>query len=180
MPFIAPLALSTLAVLIAAAPESGAPSQPAPASDAIEKIAAYAGTWHVHLEYVATKYSKARVDDSTLRNDCRRSGGYFSCNQYVNGTSVVLLTFTYDAAHALYHSYQIPPDGGAPHEGSLTIAGDTWTFPWTDKDGGATVYFRVVNVFSDPDTIRFRQEFSSDGEHWTVSGTGEEHRIAPL
>ena len=56
---------------------------------------AYAGTWKVNGERFATAHSDVGKDDTTLRNDCWKSGGYVACNQYVNGESKVLLVFTY-------------------------------------------------------------------------------------
>jgi hypothetical protein len=64
----------------------------------IEKIAAYAGSWSIHIEHLATAYSKASDEHTQLRNDCWRSGGYFACDQYVEGVSKVLIVFTFDAA----------------------------------------------------------------------------------
>jgi hypothetical protein len=37
--------------------------------------------------------------------------------------------------------------------------------------------FRVVNVFLTPDRIDFRQEFSTDGVHWTAMAHGTETRV---
>jgi hypothetical protein len=148
------------------------------AADGIEKIAAYAGTWKIVIDHVATPYSKAGHEESTLRNDCWRSGGYFACNQYVNGESKVLLVFTYDAEADRYTSYPVPPDGSAAGKGVLEIHGNTWTYPWETKDGEKTTYFRVVNVFTAPDTIEFRQEFSTDKVTWTPMAHGREKKIA--
>ena len=53
-----------------------------------------------------------------------------------------------------------------------------WTFPWETKDAEKTTYFRVVNVFTAPDTIEFRQEFSTDKIKWTLMAHGEEKKIA--
>ena len=144
----------------------------------IEKIAAYAGSWSIHIEHLATPYSKASDEHTQLRNDCWRSGGYFACNQYVDGASKVLLVFIYDAAAGNYTSYQIPTDGGAAGSGKLEIRGSVWTFPWETKEAEKTTYFRVVNVFTAPDTIEFRQEFSTDKIKWTLMAHGEEKKIA--
>jgi len=72
----------------------------------------------------------------------------------------------------------VPTDGSAATSGELLISGDTWVYPWQDKDGAKTVYLRVVNTFVDSDTIRYRQEFSLDKRHWTVASTGIERRLS--
>jgi len=145
----------------------------------LSTITAYAGQWKSHLVYYATAFSKAHVDDTSLKNVCWRSAGYYACDQFVNGPSKALIVFTYDAPHDIYHTYGIPTDGTPASSGKLVISGNTWTYPWHYRDHGKTVYGRVVNVFRDPNTIEFRQEFSLDQKHWTLTGRGIEHRISP-
>ncbi|HEV2215498.1 MAG TPA: hypothetical protein VGR64_09425 [Terracidiphilus sp.] len=149
--------------------------QPATGIDAVQ---AYRGTWKVETEHFNTAHSKAGQESRTLHNDCWRSGGYFACNQYVDGDSKVLIVFTYDATAKVYHSYQIPQGGGEPGHGTMTIAGNEWTFPWQMKDGDTTTYFRVVNVFDGPDRIEYRQEYSPDKVHWTSMARGTETRVS--
>ena len=96
----------------------------------------------------------------------------------VDGASKVLLVFTYDAAAGSYTSYQIPTDGGAAGSGKLEIQGNVWTFPWEVKDAEKTTYFRVVNAFTAPDTIAFRQESSTDKIKWTLMAHGAEKKFA--
>jgi len=140
----------------------------------IEAIRAYEGTWTGNLQYFDTPHSKASTEKSILRNDCWKSGGYFACNQYVNGESKVLLVFTYDESKNEYTSYQIPPGGAAAGSGKLLIEGNRWTFPWETGEGPNKTYFRVVNIFTSPDRIEFRQEYSTDQVHWTLMGQGTE------
>jgi hypothetical protein len=144
----------------------------------IETIAAYAGTWTTDIDHVTTPYSKVGHEHTQLRNDCWRSGGYFACNQYVDGVSKALLVFTYDAASKSYTSYPIPPDGSAAGQGKLEIKGNVWTFPWQTKYGDKTTWFRVVNVWVKPDRIEFRQEFSTDNVKWTEMAHGVEVKTA--
>ena len=151
--------------------------QPAPKASGVAVIQAYAGTWKVEIEHLDTKFSKAGKDSSTLENHCWLSDEYYSCHQYVNGKGVAFLVFTYTGKDDVYHSYVIPSDGNDAHLGTLLIKGDTWTYPWEDKDdSGKHYYFQVVNVWSSPDTIEFRQEFSEDKAHWTLSAKGHEVR----
>lgn len=142
----------------------------------IQKMLAYQGAWKIETEHFATRFSKAAKESSTLRNDCWRSAGYFVCDQFVNGESKDLIVFTYDARDDTYNSYSVPAAGGGGGSGKLTIKGNVWTFPWEDKQDGKTVYFRVVNTFTAPGTIEYRQEFSEDNVHWTVTAKGFEHK----
>jgi hypothetical protein len=143
----------------------------------IEKIQAYQGTWKIETEHFDTRFGKAAKESSTLRNDCWRSAGYFVCDQFVNGESKDLIVFTYDAKDDTYNSYSLPAGGGAGGGGKLVITGNVWTFPWEQKEDGKTIYFHVVNTFTAPGTIEYRQEFSEDKVHWTVTAKGLEHKL---
>lgn len=147
----------------------------APAVSGLDKIEAYAGTWKTEAEHFSTPYSKAGQETTTLKNDCWRSGDFYACHQIVNGKSAALLVFTYDATSGIYHSYAIPANGGEPGlGGELIIKGNVWTFPWQFIDKGKTIYFRVINVFTTPHTIEYRQEYSADKLHWTLMAKGFE------
>ena len=143
----------------------------------IDTIMAYAGTWKVSGERFATAHSDAGKEDTTLRNDCWKSGGYVACNQYINGESKVLLVFTYSDLTKMYTSYPIPKDGEAAGAGRLQIVGNVWTFPWEVSQNGVNTYFHVVNVFKDHDHIDYAQEFSPDNVHWTKMAQGTETRV---
>jgi hypothetical protein len=150
-------------------------TQSSPTAD-IDPLWAYAGTWQVTIDHFDTAHSKALHEQTNLRNSCWKDGGYLACNQYVDGVSKVLIVFTYTGKNGLYTSYQIPPLGDEPGKGKLVIEGNTWTFPWQTGEGDKTTLFRVVNVFLTPDKIDFRQEFSTDGTHWTAMAHGIETR----
>lgn len=169
----------TIAVPAALALLAGAGIAPQAARAAeIDAIAAYDGTWKAHIVHVKTALSEARTDDSTIRNECRRSPGYAACEQAVDGDTKALLVFTYDPKQKTYTSHVFPTAEGAQMgSGTLVIAGNTWTFPWQDRAGGKDVYVRIVNTFADPDTIQFREEFSYDNHRWTVTATGTERRL---
>lgn len=153
-------------------------AEPASKAAGIDAIRVYEGSWQITIEHLDTAHSKAGSEKTSLRNDCWKSGGYFACNQYVNGESQVLLVFTYNPAKNVYTSYNIPQGGKDAGVGTLLIDGDTWTYPWESSEGGKKTWYRVVNVFSGPDRIAFRQEFSEDNVHWTVMARGDERRVA--
>ena len=150
---------------------------PQQATAGIDAIMAYAGTWKVEGTRFATAHSDASKEDTTLRNDCWKSGAFVACNQYVNGDSKVLLVFTYNDKQQMYTSYPIPQSGEFVSPGKLQIIGNVWTFPWQVTQGGATTYFHVVNVFTTADHIDYVQEFSTDNVHWTTMAKGSETKI---
>src|SRR5260370_27833470 len=69
---------------------------PADKPAGIDVLRAYEGTWEITIDHLDTAQSKASHEKTSLRNDCWKSGGYFACNQYVDGESKVLLVFTYN------------------------------------------------------------------------------------
>ena len=167
--------VTSLATLLAS---SAVPSAANAGAGGMETIAAYRGTWIVRIVHHKTRYSKARTESSTVRNDCWRSVEYYACHQFADGKSAALIVYTYDATHDVYHTHAIVPGAASAPGGVLKIAGRTWTYPWQDTDDrGKTVFVRIVNTFRDPNTIDFRQEFSTDDAHWTRTADGVEHRL---
>lgn len=70
------------------------------------------------------------------------------------------------------------PSGLAAGRGELEIAGDHWTYSSKyQDDSGKTIYHHTTNIFTGKDKIHYEQSESTDGEHWTVKGGGDEVRI---
>lgn len=167
-------AIASIAIACVGLAQSAA--QPSPTAD-IDPLWVYAGTWAVTIDHFDTAHSKALHEQTTLRNACWKDGGYLACNQYIDGVSKVLIVFTYTGKNGVYTSYQVPPLGDEPGKSRLIVEGNAWTFPWQSGEGDKTTYFRVVNVFLTADKIDFRQEFSTDGVHWTAMAHGIETRV---
>lgn len=156
----------------------GAPAAAADnGGDAIGKIGVYAGAWKSRIVHYQTTYTKARIENLAVRNDCWRSSSYYVCDQFVNGKSAAFIVYTYNASQRLYHLQVISKDGNPPVSGVLTIEGNTWTFPWQYSDKGKVVFIRIVNIFSNRDTIDFHEGFSFDKIHWTATADGVERRV---
>ena len=169
--------LSIILLIALASIASLAYAAPAPAG--LDKIAAYDGTWKGATEHFNTPYSKAGHETATIHNDCWRNGDFYVIHQTVNGKpEAVLSVYTYDTKADLYHVYGIPVSGDDPGPaGKLIIKGSVWTFPWQYTDKGKTVYFRVVNTWSSPRTIEYRQEYSADKIHWSMMAKGYEVKV---
>jgi hypothetical protein len=164
---------SCIALCIAASAVSAAPSTNA----GITVLETYAGTWKMQTVRVDTTFSKAGKEATTLHNDCWRSGDFYACNQYVDGESRALVVFAYNAKDGSYLSYPIAIGSDIAHAGKLIISGNVWMFPWEATDKGKTTHFRVVNTFTSPEAIEFRQEYSEDGEHWVQMASGHERKV---
>lgn len=178
--FLIPILSFCLAMSVAqaAAPAAASAAPPAAASGTgLDVIAAYAGTWQTDIRYQDTPYSKKYEAKYQLHNDCWRSAGYYACDQVVDGKSQALVVFTYDPAKG-YATYPIPAGGSSTiHAGRLMIDGKAWTFPWQTSKGGKTTYFHVINTWTSPDGIDFRQEYSEDGKQWQTMAEGHETRV---
>lgn len=148
----------------------------APAAAGLDALSAYAGVWQTEIHYLDTPYSQRRDTTYELRNDCWRSAGFYACDQFVGGESKALVIYTYDPGHG-YSSYPIPVGTTEVHVGHLDIQGKVWTFPWKTIKDGKTTYFHVTNTWDSPDSIGFRQEYSADGQQWTLMAQGHETRI---
>lgn len=148
----------------------------ASAATGIDKISAYNGTWKSQTVSFATPYSKPGKESLTIKNQCWRTANYYACEQFVDGKSSALSVYTYNSKDDVYSVYGVPSDGSDAHRGKLIIKDNVWTFPWQEQQQGKTIYFQVVNVFTSPTTIEYRQEFSSDNIHWTVMSKGSEQR----
>ena len=175
--FLCLCALGALTLLCR--PTAGqASSQAKAAEPGVDVIWNYAGTWNTEINHLDTPYSKASKEAHKLENDCWKSGAYVACRQIVDGDPKILLVFTYNDKDRSFTSYQIPAHGGDAHSGKFQVEGNSWIFPWESTEGGKTTYFRVVNVWSSPTTIEFRQEYSSDQKTWTQMATGHEVKTA--
>ncbi len=147
----------------------------APQSE-LDRLAVFAGTWKSDAQNFDTPYSTAATVSSTLVNQCWKAGAFFVCNQAVNGISRVLLVFSYKGGDTYWIS-EVPADTGHAASSTVIVSGGVWTFPGQSTKLGQTTYFRTVDIFNGTDGIDFREEFSTDNEHWTLMSQGHETRV---
>lgn len=83
--------------------------------------------------------------------------------------------FIPDAPPGHYHTQIVLSDGAAlGPPGTLTIAGDHWTY--LGKPDAKGIRYRTINVFSSRDRIHFVSARSPDDKTWTVTMAGNEMR----
>ena len=148
----------------------------ADSAQGLDRLTPFAGTWKSVGQNVDTIYSKAGDISSTLVNQCWKTGSFFVCNQSVNGASRVMLVFAYIGGDSFSVTY-VPADGSRAINGKLIVDGGVWTYPGEQNKLGETTYFRTVDIFSNSDNIDFREEFSTDNEHWTLMSSGHQTRV---
>lgn len=113
-----------------------------------------------------------------LTNVCGRIGEYFGCQQTIDGRigSLIIFVPAKEAGH--YYTQSVLPEGWATGRGELEIRADRWTFQSKEADGAKTVYYRTTNTFSGKDRIHYEMFQSTDGQHWTATGSGDELRAS--
>lgn len=133
----------------------------------------YSGTWRI-----TKKGQTAGAKPDELVNQCALIGKYFSCQQSVNGAVSALLLFVPGKTSGQFYTQSVLPDGRAAGRGELSVEGDKWTFLSNWNQGGKTIFYRTVNVFSGKTQIHFEQQESTDNKDWKTTGAGEEVRVA--
>jgi hypothetical protein len=141
------------------------------ASDAYAPLALYEGSWTLKKNAAGTE-----AKPENIVNHCTRLGPYFMCEQVVNGGESNLIVFIPREQAGQYYTQAITKEGKAAGRGDLVIDGNRWTYSGKGEQGGKTTYYRTVNVFTGRDHIHYEQAESSDGEHWTVTASGDEAR----
>lgn len=129
----------------------------------------YKGNWEV-------RSAGAKADK--LSNECNLIGKYFACQQTVNGKLSALIIFIPADKPGHYYTQAVLPEGWAAGRGELEIEGDHWTYRSKATEKDKTTYYRTTNVFSGKDNIHFEISESPDGEHWTLTKSGDEARTA--
>ncbi|MEO6966714.1 MAG: hypothetical protein ABI076_12605 [Acidobacteriaceae bacterium] len=74
------------------------------------------------------------------------------------------------------HSNNIPIEYTFSYSGA-TAANNGLPYLWHEIDKGKMTYFSVLNVFTTPDTIEFRQEYSQDRVRLTRMATGHDQPL---
>jgi len=171
-----PLFLFPCLLVASAAVSAAQPNSSAPGAAGLDALGAYAGSWRADAQFLDTPYSQKHGSSYELRNDCWRSAGFYTCDQFVGGESKALVIYTYDAARG-YSSHPILPGAEAVHVGHPDMQGKVWTFPWKAIKDGKTAYFHVTYTWESPGNIGFRQEYSSDGRRWILMAQGHETRV---
>jgi hypothetical protein len=142
--------------------------------DPYARLKLYEGSWQINISVPDKK-------SDHLVNRCARTGTFFSCEQELNGKTAALVIFLpleHSGASALeYRTLAVLPDAAKPGDWNhLVIDGNTWTYSWTQKDGGSSVEMRNVNHFLDNDHIHFELQKRGDDGNWTTQLAGDESR----
>lgn len=145
----------------------------APADDPYAPLRLYDGAWEV----LPAKTEAGKSPDR-LENQCAQIGKYFACQQTVNGKVSALIVFVPADKPGHYYNQAVMPEGWAGGRGELEIAGSRWVYSSKAQEKDKTTYYRTTNIFTGNDRIHYEQTESPDNEHWSVTGSGDEKRVA--
>jgi hypothetical protein len=120
-------------------------------------------------------YDGGEGKPDTIVNRCSEGTAFYTCEQVVNGKSLVLLVFTATDDPTKFHTQPVLPNGKAVGLGDLTIVGDHWTY--SSSEEGKQVFYRTENFFTGRDKIHFEQYESGDNKTWVKKNEGDEVRV---
>ena len=164
--------LHTVALAAAAAWAIGIPAGASAAP--LDELNRFAGTWQSQGSFVDTPYSKAGDASATTTCEWSIDRSFMICQQRVimNGKpDDDIAIYTYDQAAQAYHFYNVRPTQSTSI--TITIAGDTITYPFSFTDQGKTVMVRTLNLWKNPSLYTWRTEYSLDGgATWKLMASG--------
>ncbi len=140
----------------------------------IDELERFAGTWQSQGTFVETPYSKA--GPATATTTCAWSGDrlFMICQQVVTMAGKRdddLGIYSYDETSGSYRFYNVHP--GRTTDTTITVHGDTITYPFSFTDNGKNVTIRTLNVWKSADLYTWRTEYSTDaGANWALMASG--------
>jgi len=150
---------------------------PVNAASVDQIIASYGGSWRGQFVERGADGHPASKRTITMGNRCSRVAEDARCDQVIDGKPAGAVRY-HQRAPGLFDLTDINADGSEHAGGTLQIAGDVWTYPWTEFHQGKPTMLRVTNQFKTRDKIIYEKSLSTDGgKTWRVVGTGSEVRV---
>lgn len=149
------------------------------AAGPIDQLDRFSGTWHGQGTFVETPYSPAGTSSATTICAWAADHLFMICQQSVmmaGKRDDDVAIYSYDDDAAAYRFFNIRP--GRITSTTITVNGDTVTYPFKFTDKGKNVTIRTLNVWKTPDLYTWRTEYSTnDGTTWTLMASGTSQRI---
>jgi len=166
--------MRTIATLLALAllPVLPAGAQTTTEQDAHAKLNAWQGAWRVQIRYDETPYSHKGA--SSYRDTCSwlAYGGYMVCDGITDAgprkghTAITIMA--YDTAAHIYKHIEMSTDLKPEMTSDVTLAGNTWSFPFPMHDAGKTYQCRDVYTIDSADRWHMTFSIWNDGtKQWT-------------
>jgi len=145
--------------------------------DGVRSFLRYDGVWTMEV-HSAGSNGENKSSRTRIENHCHVDGSFATCFQTVDKKSKMLVVYKPTEKPCEFTSTQIAEGASAALAGIVQIDGDVWTYPWTTEVNGRLVNYRVRNLFSGPDVIRFEKSLSKNSQAWILIQAGTEHRLA--
>ena len=147
----------------------------------LDELNRFTGTWQSTGTFVDSPYQKAGTATATTTCAWSIDGQFMICQQSVtlNGThDAALGIYTYDAAGTAYRFYNV--HASRTTTSTITVQGDTITYPFSFTDNGKNVTIRTLNVWKSPTSYTWSTEYSTDGgATWSPMGSGVSQKTTP-
>ncbi|MGB8910036.1 MAG: DUF1579 family protein [Candidatus Cybelea sp.] len=144
----------------------------------LDELDRFAGTWQSSGTFVDGPYSKAGTTTATTTCAWSTGRAFMICQQSVSMDGKMtygLGVYTYDETASAYRFYNVQT--GQTTSSTITVAGNTITYPFSFTDNGKNVAIRTLNVWDSPSVYRWRSEYSTDGGmNWKLMGSGSSQR----
>lgn len=145
------------------------------AQSPIEKLGAYLGRWEGSGEMVNSAYSQAGKNSGVTTCNWSPNHGFLVCDQTVQlpgGTQNDLSLYTYNESDNTYAFFGHSRNDRNTRSPKLTIEGNIWTYSNEFDDGAKHIRMRTINEFKSATSLVWKAEYTEDGTHWTLMGSG--------
>jgi hypothetical protein len=140
----------------------------------LDQLDRLAGTWSTQGTFLTTPYSTAGTAAGTASCAWSNDRQFMICQQNVTlsgKTDHDVTIYAYDESKQAYRFYNI--HAGDSTSTTITVNGDTVTYPFTFTDGGQSVQIRTINAWKGSSYYDWRTEYSNDnGATWTPMASG--------
>ncbi|HLX26469.1 MAG TPA: hypothetical protein VKR05_05705 [Candidatus Cybelea sp.] len=145
----------------------------------IDQLDRFSGTWHSQGTFNETPYSTAGTSSATTICNWSADHLFMICPQSVTLAGKRdddVAIYSYDDAAGAYRFFNVRP--GRITSTTITVNGNTVTYPFTFTDTGKNVTIRTLNVWKTADLYTWRTEYTIDGgATWTLMASGTSQKI---
>jgi hypothetical protein len=150
------------------------------AAGPIDQLDRFTGTWISQGTFTETPYSKAGTSSATTICAWSADHLFMICPQSVTLAGKRdddVAIYSYDPAAGAFNFFNIRPARIATT--TITVNGDTITYPFSFTDKGKNVTIRTLNVWKNANLYTWRTEYTTNGgAAWTLMSSGTSRKVA--
>lgn len=149
------------------------------AAGPVDQLDRFTGTWVSQGTFVETPYSTAGNSSATTVCSWSPDHLFMICPQSATMAGKRdddVAIYSYDDAVGAYRFFNVRP--GRISSTTITIAGNTITYPFTFTDKGKNVTIRTLNLWKTADLYTWRTEYTTNGgTTWTLMASGTSRKV---